>query len=269
MYDSLFYKLNVLLVSDTSVVVNAIDDSSTYTKSAPDNFLGLSNIQINPLLHTQNISGEIITYVVISLIGIISIVWFFLPDRFLTIFSFKPIKQIQRDVDSASKAPGMFITSLFWLNFIVALSIFLFLTSRKFFSDQVTGITNYGIIKYIIIAITSLVLYRFVITYLTGYIFQTEKMMKQQIIVDRNIQLVTGILLLPIILLMQYASSEILIFVVVGAIALLQVYRIAQIAIIGNSSSVFSALHIILYLCTLEIIPILVLLRLISNDSFI
>jgi len=267
MYDSLLYNISVLPVSDTSIVISAVDDSSTFTKLEQGSFLELGNVQINPILQTVNISDDIITYVIISLIGIISIIWFLLPERFLTIFSFKSMKQIQRDVDSASKAPGLLITGIFWVTFIASSSIFIFLTFSKFFRNTFAEITDYQIIKYILLVIISLFLYRFALTYTTAFIFQTEKMMKQQVIIDRNIQLITGILLLPIILLLQYVSGDILIFIVIGSIALLQAYRIAQIVIIGNSSSVFSALHIILYLCALEIVPLLVLLRLINNDS--
>jgi len=269
MYDSLPNNFNILLVGDTALTFDTIIDSSAVAKLIPGNFLQTSNINITPELLVYNSNFDIITYVVIALIGFISVIWYVIPDRFLTIFSLKSISKIQRDGDSASKKPGLILTSFFWLNFIITLSIFLFLVLHEFFVIKMSSISDYIIIKNILVVIVSLFLYRFFLGYATAFIFQTQKLLKQQAVIDRNIQLSTGILLLPIILLMLYANNVLMMYIVVSIIALLQVYRLGQMVIIGKSNVVFSALHIILYLCALEIVPVLVLLRLINNYSVV
>ncbi len=103
MYDSLPYNFNVLLVGDTALTSDTIKDSSTLTNMIPVNFLQTNSINIIPELLVYNSNYDIITYIVIALVGFISIIWYVLPDRFVTIFSLKSISRIQRDGDSASK----------------------------------------------------------------------------------------------------------------------------------------------------------------------
>ena len=269
MYDSLPHNFNSLFVSDTTLIYKTVVDSSTLTSVNPVKFLQSTSVNFNPELIVHNSNIDIITIVVIVLLGIISVIWHVLPEKFMAIFSLKSISNIQRDGDNASKKPGVLITSLFWLNFIIAISIFLFLVLHEFFSIRVLNISDYQIFKDILVVIAGLFFYRFVLSYTTAFIFQTQQLMKQQVVIDRNIQLSTGILLLPIILLMLYANNVLMVYIVVSIIALLQIYRLGQMVIIGKSNVVFSALHIILYLCALEIVPVLVLLRLINNYSVV
>ncbi|MFK5856279.1 MAG: DUF4271 domain-containing protein [Bacteroidota bacterium] len=267
MYDSLLYHFNLVMIGDTAIINKAVADSNALPKLAEVNFLQANNIQIVPIPLTHNHEYDIITYVVVALLGIISVVWYVLPERFVTIFSLKSARRIQREGDFALKAPGKIISTIFWVNFIISVSIFVFIILRDSQSDKLLNISDYLLFEYIIITLSILFFYRFVLTFGTAFIFQTQKLRSQQVLIERNIQLITGILLLPIILLFLYVDTDFLIYLVVGAIVILQVYRLVQIAIIGKSSSVFSALHIILYLCTLEIVPILVLMRFINNNS--
>ncbi len=267
MNDSLLYHLNVLLISDTTIVQNTVSDSNTFIKSAPLNFLEISNI--NPELLVTNTNFDIITYVIILLLGIVGIIWYTLPDRFLTIFSLKSLSRIQREGDSSYKKPGLFFIGLFWTIYIISFSFFSILILYEFYFPKMSNIIDLQIFKIIITSLIGLFIYRFIIIYGAAFIFQTQKLLKQQVIIDRNIQLITGILLLPISLLIIYTTGIFIFYVVIAAILALQGYRIIQIVIIGNSSVVFSAFHIILYLCALEIVPILILLRLINNGVLI
>ncbi len=266
MCEILLSQFNTLFAGNTALVASATD-SSAVAKIATIHFLQTSTMQINPSLHVHNVNLDIITYVVMALLAVISIVWYLLQDRFLTIFTLKSISRLQRESDSASKSPGLLVTGLFWVNFIISLSIFIFLILQSFFKDKIDGVTDYTIFIYILTTILILFLYKLLITFGAGFIFQTQKIMKQQIIIGRNIHHITGVILLPIILLLLYSLQDVLMYIVISIFILLQVYRLAQIVIIGKSSTVFSTLHIILYLCTLEIVPVLVLLRLINNDS--
>lgn len=267
MYNSLLYNLNVLAVSDTTIVNLAVDDSNTVTQPLPVNFIQMDNVQISPVLHLNDLNTDITAYVLLILLGIISVIWYFFPDRFSTIFSLKPDSKFQRAVESSTKVPGTLITGFFWLNFIISTGIFILLVLQRFFGNEITGLSDYEILSYVFIALSGLLLYRFMIIFGTAFVFQTQKLMKQQVITGRNILFITGVLLVPFILVILYTGGNVIMYTAIVTIVLLQVYRLVQIVIIGKSSTIFSALHIILYLCTLEIVPVLVLIRLIGNGS--
>ncbi len=268
MDDSLFYNNSSLLVYDTSSVDTSIQHNAIVTTPA-SNFIGSNNIEVLPLLHNANVNIEYITFAVFILLGLVSFLWFTVPERLTGLFSLKSPNSISMVRDSVSRVPGLVITMFFWLNFIIALSIFIFILVDKYFSAYLIPISDCQLFRWIIVMISGSLAYRFLIIYGTAILFKSQKLMKQQVLYERNTQIVTGVFLLPMLLLMSYSFNTILLYGIVAILLLIQLLRLVQIVIIGKSSTVFSAFHIILYLCTLEIIPILVLTRLISNDFFI
>jgi len=265
MNDSLLYYLNVILISDTAIIENAVSDSNAIDQTVSVNFLKISNISINPEPIVSSTNFDVITYSVILLLGIVGITWYILPDRFLTIFSIKPLSKIQREGNSSANNPGLFFVGLFWIIFILSLSFFSILVLYEFYATEVVNISHFQIFSIITASIIALFLYRFILSYWTAFVFQTQKLLKLQIIINRNIQLIIGILLLPVSLIIIYTNVSLISYFAIATILAFQAYRIIQIVLIGNSSTVFSAFHIILYLCALEILPVLVLLRLINN----
>ncbi len=263
MNDSMLFQQNINIIDDT-VMANSAITNDTITQISFGNFFQSSNIQINPVEHFSNINYDYITFVVFALLGIISIVWYLLPEKLLTIFSIKSIDKVQRNSSSTSSNLGIILSSLFWINFIISTSFFVVLMISKLYNETIYALQNQTYV-YILATLTSLFLYRFLLTYTTAFVFRTQKMMKQQVIIDRNVQLISGIMLLPIILLIIYIKGSVILYFAIGLFVVLQVYRIIQIAIIGKTSMVFSVFHIFLYLCTLEIVPIVVLIGIINN----
>lgn len=267
MYDSLLYHFNVLMVGDTTFVGNTVIDSSFIIQPVTVNFLNASNVQINPAVHSDNSNIFVITCVLLALLGVIAVIRYFLPDRLSMIFSLKRESQLQRTEGSNTKVPGTLITAFFLINFMISAGIFILILLQRFFENQIIGMSDSEVLSYIFIIIAGLFLYRSVIILGAATIFQTKKLMKQQVIISRNILLITGVFLVPATLLILYVASDLFIYIALVVMALLQVYRLGVSAIIGKSSTIFSVLHIILYLCTLEIVPVLVLIRLIRNGS--
>ena len=269
MYDSLLYHFNVLKVGDTAIVSRAVVDSNSMIQPLPVNFLQSGNVQISPIMHLDNPNIFVITITLLILLGIISVVRYFLPDRLSLIFSMKSESQLQRSGESNAKVPGTLITGFFWLNFIISTGIFILLLLKMFFEKEIVDFSDYNLLSYIYLTILVLLLYRIVIIWGAAFVFQTQKLMKVQVTASRNIQFLTGVLLVPVILLMLYFDGNFITYTAIAVIVLLQLFRLVKIVIIGKSSTIFSALHIILYLCALEIVPVLVLMRLIGNGSVI
>lgn len=254
------------MVGDTINLNPPVSDSSFIQHLMVD-YLHLDSVQVEPVIQTGSATLDIITIVLIGLLGMSAVIRYFLPDRFATIFTLKSESQLQRLSLSNAQVPGSLILSLFWLNFILSMGIFIFLIFREFFEDKSAIFPDFMLLGNIIIMLILLYVYRATIIYGAATIFQTKQMMKEQVAVGRNIQFLTGVILLPAMLLIIYSEVDIILYITIGIIIFLQLLRMVKIAIIGKSSTIFSALHIILYLCTLEIVPILVLIRLIENGS--
>ena len=267
MNDSLLFYLNAVGYADTSMVKQDTIVCDSLIAPKVVEFLQTESIGIVPVAQPMNLSTDIITYVLFFLLGIIAMIWHFMPDRFSMIFSLKLDNQFSRAIDTSIKVPGALITGFFWLNFVLSLGVLLMLIVTGNNMVVVESVPVLELLGYLYVIIGGLLLYRVIIIYGTAIIFQTKKMMKQQIVTGRNIQFISGVFLVPVILLLLYASNSFLIYITIVVIVVLQVIRITKIMIIGKSSTMFTALHIILYLCALEIVPILVLIGLIDNNS--
>ena len=74
----------------------------------------------------------------------------------------------------------------------------------------------------------------------------------------------TGLVLFPICMLLAYARQippEILVWTGIVSSLLILIYRLLRVILIGVANSSVSFFYIILYLCTLEIIPFIVIIK--------
>ncbi len=81
--------------------------------------------------------------------------------------------------------------------------------------------------------------------------------------------LFAGILLLPLLSCMAYADREIFFYITLIILFLVYLVRIFRIAMIGFGMSKFSVFHLFLYLCTLEILPLIVLAKILNRNMIL
>jgi hypothetical protein len=81
--------------------------------------------------------------------------------------------------------------------------------------------------------------------------------------------LFAGIALLPIVACMAYAHLETFFYIGLIIIVLIYFFRISREVIIGFNVINFSVLHLILYLCTLEILPMIVLAKILTGSMIL
>lgn len=269
MGDSIPNLFNTTVINDSIIFNDILIADSVSVDSMPVkevvNFLKLGDIVIKPMVKTINSEVDIITYILIALLGIIAVIWRFMPGRFSMIFSLKTDNQFPRSGGSNVVVPGTLITGFFWINFIVALAIFSYLLIQTYTINVIAELALFQLFGYIFLLIGSLLLYRIIIIFGTAKVFQTQKMMQQQMTVGRNLQFISGVILVPIIILIYYLNVPQLIVFTLVVLAFLQIIRVGKIILIGKSNTMFSTLHIILYLCALEMVPVLVLIRMIGN----
>lgn len=144
------------------------------------------------------------------------------------------------------------------LNFVLVVSLFL-LTLTIFWDYRITDkyILDYFILLGIVLTI---LIVRLVSLYITGYLFGNVPAISEHIHVSFLVNKNLGLLMLPIVFLILYTSakiSEIAIYFCLVMLAIAAIYKIFRgfQIIIRNGVFIFYA---ILYLCTLELLPIVV-----------
>ncbi|MBP7506898.1 MAG: DUF4271 domain-containing protein [Prolixibacteraceae bacterium] len=135
----------------------------------------------------------------------------------------------------------------------------------NFYGDNDSSIVLYGIC---LGAIFGWVIIKFMAYRLTGFIFDTSSETREYIFYLKLGNRVTGLLLFPIAIALFFIKTDIaLVFFIIGGILI--VFNIFQgiyrgIQVIGQK--VFSIYYLILYLCTLEILPLVFVWRILWRE---
>jgi hypothetical protein len=115
--------------------------------------------------------------------------------------------------------------------------------------------------------ITLLLAARYIISHLTGVIFNYHKLFKDYISQILIIYKIVGIILIPFIMAIAYLPDNLRIYLIISGLILLSLgylFRFVKgIQLIFNKD--VSRVYLILYLCTLEFLPALVIYKFFSS----
>lgn len=120
----------------------------------------------------------------------------------------------------------------------------------------------------IIGAYFAFLLIQFILVLLAGFLFKNPETAREYIHNIIIFNLIGGVLLLPLILLIHYSHRSVFLYVAFSIISILLLIRFIRGFIIGLSDQKFSLFHLFLYLCTLEILPVLVVAKFIDKYFF-
>lgn len=99
----------------------------------------------------------------------------------------------------------------------------------------------------------------------TGRIMNTISQSREHLLNNVILAETAGILTLPLSVSYVYSGYPILLYISLGIFALMLLLRYLRILIIGINSKQYSLLYLFLYLCTLEILPVLLALKYTEN----
>jgi hypothetical protein len=106
------------------------------------------------------------------------------------------------------------------------------------------------------------------VIWLISVTFKNKETAKEYIQNILIYNLVLGILLLPVLLLIIYTYHELFLYVAGGLVLIMIFLRFIRGVAIGLSDSKFSLFHLFLYLCTLEILPLVIAAKFLSKYFF-
>lgn len=128
---------------------------------------------------------------------------------------------------------------------------------------QLSGFTLY---LAILAALFIYWLLKVMVIQLLGFIFKTHRNTHEYLLNSLVFCLNQGLVLLPLMVVTIFLKSETILYISLTIIALLFTFRVMRGFFIGLSLTRFSYLFLIVYLCTLEILPLLVMAKFISTN---
>ncbi len=226
-----------------------------------------TNIEINPEL-IVNPNTYLTTVVLLVLLFFIASIWYFAPDVLVSNFKSITTNHFRRNWDSAGNKSGLIVNTLLYLNFFVVSSLLIFMIINNVFPNLLIVKIEWSSFYLIVLSVIFLIVLRYISIMASGFIFKTIELAVEQNRLYNSMEKGLGLILLPLLLFSIYTQSNIFLYLSTMVFLLFVISRWVFTIAIGIRVSKFSWFHIILYLCTLEIIPLLLLLKTLENQVF-
>jgi hypothetical protein len=241
----------------------SIRDTASYKKLMTHPYLPMQtkpSFRINELRIAPNFDGRF--YLIIGMLFYLAFIKVKFPKYFSDVFQLifqSPIRQKQtREQLQQNNLASLFSNILFILN----ASIFVSLIAIK---NGWVDLTLYSCIAYSVVGFTALYLFKFLFLWLSGWLFSQREAIGNYSFIVFLTNKVMGVFLIPAILLLAFSPLTVQDFAYNSAliiISILFVYRYLISFSIVRASLKVSAFHFFLYLCTCEVLPMLVLYKL-------
>ena len=113
----------------------------------------------------------------------------------------------------------------------------------------------------VFLVINVLFFLKIIILKIIGNIFQTKEITSNYILNSFLSKAVWGLVLIPVLIISIYFNELFVVYIGLGLLSVLLVNRGVRGIIIGADNRKFSILYYFLYLCTLEILPVVLLIK--------
>ena len=211
---------------------------------------------------TKKPDKDIFTITFLITLLVLGLANFLFPLRFretlLAAFSARHFNQLEREGGIMDNWVSFFL----FFNFIIVFAVFVFLSIRNFggigFIDNSPVVIQIG---YSAIAISIFLFVKYIVVRFIAWIFRTENATRLYFLNILTINQWIGIVLLPVLIIdvfnqsIHFTGFAWIIFI------LLNVFKIIRGAYIGHKSLNFSVYYLILYLCAIEIAPLIIVLK--------
>lgn len=237
---------------------------SIFQQPVSGRFLQLTNLPIDIINRNNNFYGWL-TIGLLLLTFVLSLNWYFFPERMLRLLSREGSKHKTKYENNQFAKPGIILYSLLWFTFIFTTGLFIYLGAVQFFPAY---ISEFSFVRLMLIIPALIVLYyllRYIIIITSGFLFNTSDLAAKQIKAAFRANLIQGFLLIPLLFVLLSGTSSYFYYSGVILLLIIVVYKWGISLYIGVKSSKISVYHNILYLCTLEIVPVIALLKLLDN----
>ncbi|MBV2245750.1 MAG: DUF4271 domain-containing protein [Lentimicrobium sp.] len=148
--------------------------------------------------------------------------------------------------------------------YILATASFAFGLINRFISIPVPEIDAVWIFAFLVSAITIIWISKNLLVSFTGSLFRVAHFASEFILTNIVFNIVTGLIVFPVVFSWFYTGEATLLYVIAGIYIIIYSYRFLRLFLVGLKVQSFSVVYLFLYLCTLEILPVLILAKLIN-----
>ncbi len=175
------------------------------------------------------------------------------------------MSQLYRERETGLSLPIVILYSIFFIN----AGIFAFLAIHYF--DVAVSLSNWQLLLSCIGAITAIYLVKHIFLSLVSFVLPVERQVKLYSFSINIFNIITGLTLIPFNLFIGFGpsgSTSFFVYFGIIIIVLLLIFRYLRALAIANRYISLHLFHFLLYICTTEIVPLVILYK-IFKDQFL
>ena len=154
-----------------------------------------------------------------------------------------------------------------FVNYLAGISMFIYLSAPML--GLGAGIPPWLLYLAIVAFFYGFWLVKSLMVQVLSWMFSTGEHSRDLLMNMHLYNLFTGLVLLPLLPLMAYAQPLVFFYISLIIIGLIYFFRFLRLGFVGIRFEKFSVFHLILYLCTLEILPLIVLAKILSRNMIL
>jgi hypothetical protein len=149
--------------------------------------------------------------------------------------------------------------------YIIGISMLLYEMSILLIHHKIVMISGLPLFLWIAVGLLAYWFVKLLMVFSLGIIFRTYQATREYILNIFILIFISGVILLPLLVLTVYLQSIFLLYICLILFVLLFIFRFIRGFFIGISVSRFSYILLFVYLCSLEILPVIILAKLILS----
>jgi hypothetical protein len=254
-----------------AVVINPVEPGIKW----PDDtaFAKLLSLNINKKIKPTLFEGEprhdtandILFYMLLGVVFLLAFIKVAFPKYFINLFRMFMQTSFRQKQTREQLLQDRLPSLLMNLFFIVVTGVFVAIAIEQ---EQVTHMNIWVLIIYCIAVLALIYFGKFLVILFTGWVFNTPEAASTYSFIIFLINKIIGVAVVPLLFLLVYSSAEVQKIIITAAlciITVLLVYRyILSYSIIRRNLSI-NALHFFIYLCGVEILPMIIIYKAIFN----
>ncbi len=155
---------------------------------------------------------------------------------------------------------------LLYINFVLNAGMFIFLVTRFFKKES---FNNIPFLLLCLVGSAGIFLFKHFLLQLVAWLFPVRNEVRRYNFLIIIFNCVLGLFLVPFNLMLAFATDYkgLLVFWTLGLVAIFYVYRALRSSVIGLKILANDQFHFLLYLCTVEVAPVLLLIKLVLKQT--
>jgi hypothetical protein len=261
--DSVFMPMNPMRTVADSLLGNAerlVGFTADSVYSVEGHFIQDQSLS----LMVERLSTPIPSWIYYSLfafLAFLAFVRFFYPQALTELIGIKMKSGRTRSGNESNLASGFMVPAFLFLNFIVTVVLLAYAWMNQMDASRFTWISSMEWLPLFAIVLLAYSFFNLIVSAGVGFLFSEKLLASAHYQIAARTSYLTGLMLTPLMLIYFYNPNPILLWIGVSILLIFLLLKWFNLFAVGLSQRIYGPVHFFLYLCTVEILPLLLLLK--------